>query len=71
MCWILTTVDEKHFVSMMEWEGFGDHLLRFILSSTRVKIHFIFTLAYEGFCQHVLINILSIPWHRMGLINTS
>jgi len=62
---------EMHFMCSLALDGFGQHLMRFILSSTRVTIHFIFTLAYEGFVQHELRCILSVPLHRMGLINTS
>ena len=47
---------EIRFVSLLEWEGFGQYMLRCIFLSS--------TLAYVMFVQHILRYILSLAWDR-------
>jgi hypothetical protein len=75
---ICSTHVEINFVYLLAWEGFNQHVLRYILflagmggvRSTRVEILFLSVLACDGFGEHMLRCILCIRWHGMGLFNT-
>jgi len=50
---VWSTHVEIHFVSLLAWEGFGQHMLGGVFSS-HVEINFVSSLVWDGFGQHML-----------------
>jgi hypothetical protein len=75
---VWSTRGKMHFVFSLKWEGFGQHMLRYILCPRLHEMDLVNT-SWDTFCviagmggfgQHMLGGILCFRRHGLGLFNT-